>query len=283
MARPKSYMLPTGSIKSRREFTAEDGIDLSRFDPNSFGPFFKKGDKKQANKALAKELERLHQLQEKFYVDGRFALLIVLQGMDASGKDGIINDVITAFNPQGCRVESFKKPTDEEAAHDFLWREHKVMPKKGQIAVFNRSYYEQILVNGALKLLPKATLNDLYHQINDFERMAVENGTIILKIFPNISKSEQRQRLQERLDNVLKHWKFNQNDLDARKKWADYMKMYGFILARTNTPWAPWHIVSANRNWVRNHLVARILREKLESLNLKFPDPIKHPEKIKIQ
>ena len=256
-------------------------LDLQAVDPGSTDGYGEDG-KKSAKKGLEKDLERLNELQQLLYAQGKHALLIVLQAMDTAGKDGTIRYALSSMNPQGVQVHPFKKPTHEEAAHDFLWRVHAVVPKKGMVGVFNRSHYEDILMPSVYDLLPKDRIEERYEQINAFERTLAGNGVAIIKFYLHISKEEQRERLQARLDDKSKHWKFDPADLDARKRWDKFMKVYGKILARTDTPWAPWHVIPANKKWYRNALVARLLRERLESLDLRYPEAPKNLEKTKI-
>lgn len=260
---------------------SKGAVDLSVADPGAT-PGLPKGSKKEGQKLLKKEQEKLRALQDKLYAGKKHAVLIVLQAMDTAGKDGTIKHVLTGLNPQGVQVTGFKKPTAEEAAHDFLWRIHPNVPAKGMIGVFNRSHYEDILVPSVYKLLPKDKIDARYDAIKNFENYLAEQGVTIVKIYLNISKDEQKERLEARLSDPRKHWKFDPNDLEARKHWKKFMKTYGRILARTSTPQAPWYIIPANKKWYRNYIVARILRETLEGLDLKYPDPPKDLKKYKV-
>ncbi len=230
-----------------------------------------KGDdlKKEINDLL----ERLTELQNVFYADGRHALLIVLQGRDASGKDGVVRTVMGAFNPAGVRVTSFKVPTAVEAAHDYLWRIHEVAPEKGMIGVFNRSHYEDVLVVRVHNFVPKPVWSKRYKQINDFEQMLTDNGTVILKFFLHVSSDEQRVRLVDRVKDETKNWKFKAGDLDERNLWDDYTAAYRDALRKTSTKWAPWYVVPADSNKARNYLIAKRIVQTLESLDLKYPEP----------
>ncbi len=230
-------------------------------------------DKDKAAAALDKYKKKLAELQTVFYADGRRSLLVVLQGMDTSGKDGVIRHVFSGVNPQGCSVTSFKEPSKTELAHDFLWRIHRACPAKGMIGVFNRSHYEDVVIARVHGLVSKDVWKARYGQINAFEKHLADNGTVILKFFLHISKEEQKERLESRLEDPKKRWKANPRDFEERKYWNDYMRAYSDALEHCDTRHAPWHVVPADRNWVRNHVVAKALTEKLESLKLKWPNP----------
>lgn len=221
--------------------------------------------------ATAQLLERLSALQDVFHADGRYALLIVFQGRDAAGKDGVIRTVCGAFNPTGVQVSAFGPPTALELRHDFLWRVHQVVPPRGVIGVFNRSHYEDVLAVRVRGLAPEDVWRARYDQINAFEQMLAENRVIIRKCFLHISRDEQREQLQERLDDPTKNWKFRLDDLEDRARWDAYTEAYRDVLQRCSTEWAPWYIVPSDRKSVRNYLVARMLVETLESLPLTYP------------
>jgi PPK2 family polyphosphate:nucleotide phosphotransferase len=238
--------------------------------------------REEAELALQDNRERLGKLQYKQYSDGRYAVLAVLQAMDGGGKDGTIRHVFTAFNPQGCRVVSFKAPTSEELKRDYLWRVHYHVPQRGEVGVFNRSHYEDVLVVRVKELVPKAQWSARYAQINDFERMLTENGTRIVKFFLHISKDEQRKRFEERLAEPRKQWKFNPDDLETRRAWGAYLKAYEDALSRCSTENAPWYAIPADRKWFRNFVVSQVLRQTLESLPLRYPRPSYDPGKIRI-
>jgi PPK2 family polyphosphate:nucleotide phosphotransferase len=227
--------------------------------------------KKVLEHATAELLARLTQLQDAFHADGRRALLLILQGRDASGKDGVIKSVYGAFNPTGVQVAAFGPPTALELRHDFLWRVHQVVPPRGMIGVFNRSHYEDVLAVRVRKLAPVAVWQARFEQINHFESMLHANGVVIRKCFLHISQGEQRQRLQARLDDPTKNWKFRLEDLDDRALWDDYTEAYREVLTRCSTPEAPWFVVPADNKALRNHLVARMLVDTLESLNPSYP------------
>ena len=227
----------------------------------------------ELKEAAEKETERIPELQRIFYADARHALLIVLQGRDAAGKDGTIRKVFSAVNPQGCSVASFKAPTEIEQRHDYLWRIHAQVPARGQIGIFNRSHYEDILVPRVHGQLRKKQWQARYEQINDFERMLADNGVVILKFMLHISRAEQKRRLEERLTDPSKNWKFRVGDLDDRRKWNAFTKAYHGILSNTSTAWAPWFLVPADDKDVRNWLVSRTIADTLDDLKLRYPPP----------
>lgn len=243
-------------------------VHLDDFDPTAT-PDFK--DKQQASNCLAANLEKLAALQEKLYAQGSQALLVVLQGMDTSGKDGTIEHVMGAFNPQGVQITAFKVPTSEELAHDYLWRIHKAAPPRGMVGILNRSHYEDVLVVRVAKLAAKKVWSKRFDQINDFEKMLSDNGVGIVKFFLHISPEEQAARLIDRQNKPEKQWKFNPGDLKARAQWSLYVEAYEDVLARCSTSCAPWYVVPANRKWFRNLVVSQVLVEKLESMKLAFP------------
>jgi PPK2 family polyphosphate:nucleotide phosphotransferase len=221
-------------------------------------------------KALRKELA---DLQYRLYAEGKRALLVVLQAMDAGGKDGTIRLVFKGVNPQGVRVTSFKVPTAEELARDFLWRVHHAVPAKGTIGVFNRSHYEDVLVVRVNQLVPESVWRPRYDQINQFEQLLSTTGTTILKFYLHISNDEQRGRLQKRIDNPNKNWKFSVDDLEKRQQWSEYQAAYEEMLDRTTTPWAPWYVIPADQKWYRNLVIARAIVGSLRELNPQFPTP----------
>ena len=221
--------------------------------------------------ATEKEVERISDYQKVLYADGRHALLIVLQGRDASGKDGVIRKVFAACNPQGCQVASFGVPTDLERRHDFLWRIHQHVPPRRMIGIFNRSHYEDIIVPRVHHLHPKKIWTERYDQINEFERTLSANDVTILKFFLHVSRDEQKVRLIERIENRKKNWKFRAGDLEDRAKWDEFTKAYKGVLSRTSTKWAPWFIVPADDEDVRDYLVARRIADTLKSLKLRYP------------
>ena len=255
-------------------------MKLSEWDPDETAGF---DSKKAARSLTAKNLKRLAELQYLLYAESKRALLVVLQAMDAGGKDGTIRHVMGPMNPQSCRVTSFKAPTEEELAHDFLWRIHKAVPRKGEIGIFNRSHYEDVLVVRVHDLVPRSVWSKRYAQINDFEKMLANNGVHILKFYLHISRDEQLERFRARLAEPDKHWKANPKDFDERKYWDDYMRAFEAALSRCSTPHAAWFIIPANRKWFRNLAVSEILVETLESLDMKFPKPAFDVSQLKVE
>lgn len=217
--------------------------------------------------------DELIELQRRFYAEGSQKILIIFQAMDAGGKDGTIRRVFQGVNPQGVRVTSFKTPSQIELAHDFLWRVHKAVPSAGMIGVFNRSHYEDVLIVRVHNLVPETVWRPRYKMINDFERMLNETGTTVLKFYLHISKEEQRERFQDRIDEPSKNWKFSMEDLEKRELWNDYMAAYEEMLNKTTTELAPWYVIPADQKWYRNLAVTRLLVEKLRELNPQYPAP----------
>jgi PPK2 family polyphosphate:nucleotide phosphotransferase len=245
-------------------------IRLKEIDPDDDAGL---GTKAKALARLAEDVERLRRLQHLLYADNRHALLVVLQAMDTGGKDGTIRHVMSGFNPAGCAVTSFKVPTPEEREHDFLWRIHRAVPPRGVVGVFNRSHYEDVLVPRVHNLVPKKTWERRYREINGFERTLRENGVEILKFYLHISKSEQLKRLRERIEDETKNWKFSEADVAERRLWSEYQAAYEDAINECTTPWAPWHIVPANKKWARDCVVARAMVDRLETLDLRYPRP----------
>ena len=227
--------------------------------------------KDSAAAELQQGLDRLTDLQDRLWAEGKHPVLVVLQGIDASGKDGSIRHVVGAFNPMGCTVTSFKVPSPIELAHDYLWRVHQRTPGKGEIAVFNRSHYEDVLVVRVHDLVPKAVWSRRYDEINDFERLLTDAGTTVVKFFLWIDKDEQKARFQARLDDPTKNWKFRLGDLEERKHWDDYIAAYEDVLARCSTESAPWYVIPANRKWFRNLAIADILADTIDDLEPSYP------------
>jgi PPK2 family polyphosphate:nucleotide phosphotransferase len=228
-------------------------------------------DKASAAPETARQLARLTELQDRFWAESKRSVLVVLQGIDAAGKDGTINKVMEAFNPQGCPVTSFKVPSAEELAHDYLWRVHKAVPRKGEIGIFNRSHYEDVLVVRVHGFVPKSVWSKRYDQINAFERQLTASGTTIVKFFLSIDKDEQRARFQSRYDDPKKRWKFSMGDLEERKLWDDYQAAFDEAITKTSTDEAPWYVIPANRNWLRNLAVASILADTIADLKPQYP------------
>ena len=244
-------------------------VKLRDIDPGATPDF--RGSKAAAEQKREKMRVTLDELQELMWAEHRRRLLIVLQGMDTSGKDGAIRYLMDGFDAAGVRVASFKKPTPPELEHDFLWRIHSQVPGDGEIVVFNRSHYEDVLVVRVHELVPEEVWRKRYQQINDFERMLVESGTTILKFFLHISKEEQKKRLEERVADPKKRWKFNAGDLDERKLWNEYQKAYEDALEKTTTDHAPWYVIPANRKWYRNYAIGSVVIETMKNFGMSYP------------
>ena len=243
---------------------------LADRDPRDQSAF---ADKAKAKAQTDEDAAAIDRLQDRLFADGRKALLVVLQGIDCSGKDGTIRAVFNSCGPIGVKVQPFKAPTPPELAHDYLWRVHAACPERGMIGIFNRSHYEDVLVVKVRKFASPEAIERRYDEINRFERMLTDNGTVILKFMLHISKDEQAERLQERIDNPDKRWKFNPSDLADRALWTDYMAAYQTAVERCSTPHAPWYVIPADRNWVRNAAIARIVRKTLEQIDPAYPQP----------
>jgi PPK2 family polyphosphate:nucleotide phosphotransferase len=242
-----------------------------------------KGDKAATQAVLAQLKAQLAGLQTLLYAEHKRRVLVVLQAMDTGGKDGVIRNVFSGVNPQGVRVVSFKSPSAEELDHDYLWRVHSRLPGKGEVVVFNRSHYEDVLITRVHGWIDERTAKRRCRQINDFEAMLVEEGTLVLKFFLHISKDEQKQRLQDRLDDPAKIWKFNAGDLAEREKWADYQRAYEDAISATSSPHAPWYIVPADRKWIRDLYVGSVLVSALEGLGMQYPEPAPGLDKVVIE
>ncbi len=255
-------------------------IYLNEWDPNDKSLFDDKDDGKALTKQLNKELE---DLQELLYAEAKHKVLIVLQAMDTGGKDGTIRHVFEGVNPAGVNVASFKTPTPEDLSHDFLWRIHKRTPRKGEMVIFNRSHYEDVLIVRVHELAPEAVWRKRYDHINQFEQLLVDEGTTILKFYLHIDQAEQKERLQARLDEPHKRWKFAKGDLDERKLWPHYMAAYEEMLSKTSTEAAPWYIVPANRKWYRDLVISQVIVDKLKELNMQYPQPEADLENIVIE
>jgi PPK2 family polyphosphate:nucleotide phosphotransferase len=238
--------------------------------------------KEDGKEMLAGLIEKFKQLQALLYADGSRALLVVLQAMDAAGKDSTIRNVFGPINPQGCKVVSFKGPNTTELAHDFLWRVHQNIPRKGHIGVFNRSHYEDVLIARVKELVPKEQIKKRYAHINNFEALLHDEGTRVIKFFLHISSDYQKEQLQERLDTPEKLWKFSPSDIPERMRWDDYQKVYETAIEKCSSPEAPWYIVPAEKKWFRNLLVAKVLVDTLESMDLKYPQVNFDPREVKI-
>jgi PPK2 family polyphosphate:nucleotide phosphotransferase len=240
------------------------------------------GDKAKDALEMEKLSSKINALQDILYAQGKHKILLVLQGMDASGKDGTVKHVFSECDPLGIRLASFKGPTPEELAHDYLWRVHQVVPQKGEIVIFNRSHYEDVLIVKVHDWIDEAECKRRYAQINDFERLLTETGTVIIKCYLHISKAEQKLRMQERLDDPSKTWKFNPNDLKERDLWSKYMVAYETAIKATSTEYAPWYVVPADSKTNRNLLISRLLFNALQSLNLAYPPVPAEYKSIKI-
>jgi PPK2 family polyphosphate:nucleotide phosphotransferase len=254
------------------ELKVEPGkkVRLSKFNPDDTFGFHK--DQKTRD-TLQHNLRKLSELQALLYADRRKAVLIVLQALDAGGKDGTIRHVMSGVNPQGCEVMSFKAPAAEELDHDFLWRVHKAVPRRGNIGIFNRSHYEDVLIARVHNLVPRSVWSERYAQINAFEKILVENSIHILKFFLHISKDEQRKRFNARIQDESKNWKISTADFSERDRWNDYTEAYEEALIRCSTEWAPWYIIPSNKKWFRNLAVAEIVASTMDRLNLRYPPP----------
>jgi len=237
----------------------------------------------EARMVTAQMAIRLEELQYKMYADGRYALLVVLQAIDGGGKDSTIRHVFSAFNPQGCTVTAFKAPSPEELRHDYLWRIHRHAPAKGEVAVFNRSHYEDVLVVRVDNLAPRAVWQARYQQINQFESLLTGCNTRVVKLFLQISRDEQKQRFQQRVDEGRKQWKFDPDDLRKRAQWPQYQRAYEDMLSKCSTRATPWYVVPADRKWLRDLAVSQILLETLESLPLRYPAPKYNPKTVRIR
>jgi PPK2 family polyphosphate:nucleotide phosphotransferase len=245
-------------------------VSLKDYDPDDTDGY---SSPDKAEGVLQEHIHELYKLQNLLYAENRRSLLIVLQGMDTSGKDGTIRKVMAGLSPLGVQVKAFKAPNEEELAHDFLWRVHRCVPRTGYIGIFNRSHYEDVLVVRVHDLVPRKVWKARYEQINHFERILVKNNVIILKFFLHISKAEQKNRLEARLKDPTRFWKFSLKDVEERRYWPAYRKAYEDALSRCSTKWAPWHIVPANNKWYRNLVVAQTIVETLRDLDMHYPPP----------
>ncbi|MGB8412417.1 MAG: polyphosphate kinase 2 family protein [Candidatus Binatus sp.] len=254
----------------QKRFVVEPGVKvrLGKIDPAFKG---KHESKDKAAPEIEKHVERMAKAQYMLYADGNHSLLVILQALDAGGKDGVVRHVFTAMNPQGTAVFGFKQPSEFEAAHDFLWRAHLHTPVKGEVVIFNRSHYEDVLVVRVHKMVPKSVWSKRYELINDFEKMLTENGTRILKFYLHISPQEQLERFEQRLDDPLRQWKISEADYSERKLWPDYIEAYEDAIERTSTKHAPWYVIPSNHKWFRNLAISEILADALEDMELKLP------------
>ena len=285
--KPKKLVKEAGRLCGTYCVTDGEKFRMKDFDPADTNGV---KSKKHAEKLLEESSAALSQMQEKLYAQDRWALLLIFQGMDAAGKDGAIKHVMSGINPQGCDVYAFKAPSNEELDHDFLWREHKVIPQRGKIGIFNRSYYEEVLVVRVHRqllegeklpkpLLTKDIWDERYEDINSFERYLTRNGVVIRKFFLHVSKGEQRERFLARLDDSKKNWKFSMADIKEREFWKDYKQAYEEVIQKTATKHAPWYIIPADNKWFARLLVASAIVETLADLHLEFPDVDKEKKK----
>ena len=263
----KKYRIEPGTIIDLETFdAAAEPVDL---------------DRKDAEQRFTLLTEKLRDLQHLMYAEGKNSLLIVLQGRDAAGKDGTIRRVFGPMNPQGCRVTSFKVPSKEEAAHDFLWRCHKAVPRRGQVAIFNRSHYEDVLVVRVHDLVPRSVWSKRYDHINAFERLLADNGTLILKFYLHIDREEQLERFGKRIDNPKKNWKISNADYSERPHWESYTDAFEDALSKCSTEHAPWFVIPANRKWSRNLVIAEIVADAMEGLHMRYPEPTVDMDEIR--
>ncbi len=267
------------NIRSRLRVKPGTRVHLADLDPGETLGY----EKATAVTATAAELKRLSDLQDRLWAEATRSVLVVLQGIDSAGKDGVIKKVMTAFNPQGCPVSSFKVPSAEELAHDYLWRVHQRVPKKGEIGIFNRSHYEEVLIVRVHELVPERIWSSRYDQINEFERLLTETGTTIVKFFLSIDRDEQRERFQARYDDPTKRWKFSMGDLEERKHWDAYQAAFEDALTKTSTTGAPWYVIPANHKWFRDLAVSTILADTLAGLRPAYPSADDLPKDLVIE
>jgi PPK2 family polyphosphate:nucleotide phosphotransferase len=256
----------------RRQYVIEPGskVRLARVDPSSTG---EQGSRDKAGPEIRRQVERMQRLQYLLYADGSRSLLIVLQALDAGGKDGVIRNLFAGMNPQGTSVAAFKEPTRTELAHDFLWRVHLRAPGRGEVVINNRSHYEDVLVVRVHKLLPRAVWSRRYHVINDYERLLSENGTRILKFYLHISPDEQLARFKRRLEDPTRQWKISESDYTERELWPQYIRAYEDAMEQTSTQWAPWYVIPANHKWFRDLAISTIVADAMKDMRLRFPPP----------
>ena len=272
---------------SKYKIEHNSGFKLSDIKTNQTGNF---DSKDEAEKQLAQNVERMAELQSKLYAQDKYALLIIFQAMDTAGKDGAIKHVMSGLNPQGTHVHSFKQPSAEDLDHDYLWRANNNLPERGLIGVFNRSYYEEVLVVRVHDLVKNQQIptefvtdniwTDRFRQIRDYEKYLYENGTVIIKFFLHISKEEQRQRLLSRIDDKTKNWKFSSADIKERQYWDEYQRNYQKTISETSTKQAPWYVIPADKKWFARLLISEVIVKTMESLKLEYPTISKEQEKI---
>lgn len=276
----KSLIIKTITMNYRKKFIVTPGssIRLQEFDTKFQG---KHKNKKSALHETVKLQQRMDELEDKLFAEHKQSLLIILQALDAGGKDGVVRHVIGSMNPQGCRVVSFKQPTEEELSHDFLWRIEREVPKKGEIVIFNRSQYEDVLIARVHNLVPKEVWSNRYEQINEFEQQLIANGTHILKFFLHISKGEQLSRFKDRLNNPARQWKISEADYTEREYWTDYEAAYEDALSKCNADNAPWFVIPSDHKWFRNLAITQIIVETMEKLNIELPETTVNIEEIR--
>jgi len=267
-------------LEKRFHVGPREKVKLSKHDPDDSAGIT---NKEKCENALAKNIQHLFELQTLLAASNQYSVLIVLQAMDAGGKDGTIRHVMTGLNPQACRVTSFKVPSDEEADHDFLWRIHHAVPRLGEIGIFNRSHYEDVLVARVHKLVPKSVWQARYDQINAFEKILVDNNTVILKFFLHISKDEQKRRIEQRMQDPLKNWKISEADFSERRHWDDYSEAFEDAISNCSTKHAPWYIIPANKKWFRNLAVSQIIEERMAELKMKYPASKVDLSKVRVE
>ena len=265
-------------------------LDRLRVDPGSPATIAERDpddrlglDKDASEKRIDTLVDRIDQLQYRLFAEHRRSILLVLQGLDASGKDGVVRRVFHGVNPTGVRVTSFKVPVGAEVQHDYLWRIHAALPARGEIGVFNRSHYEDIVAVRMHRIAPEEVWRRRYEHVREFERMLVDEGTTVLKVFLNVSKEEQRKRFQERIDDPEKRWKFRRDDLKVRERYDEWVAAWDEALTETSTPWAPWYVVPADRNWVKALVVAELVAATLEQLDPQLPEPEAGLERLRIE
>ncbi|MDE0826739.1 MAG: polyphosphate kinase 2 family protein [Akkermansiaceae bacterium] len=273
--------MPVSGALERYRVPEGKSLKLDKIDQNERELYDGEGkeDHLEAFDQLREELQLLQKIQ---YAENKRRVLVVIQAMDTGGKDGCVKHVFSQVDPQGLNVRSFKKPSEEELRHDFLWRVHQHVPGNGHIAVFNRSHYEDIIAVRVKKIYPEKVWKRRYQHVVDFERMLADEGTVIVKLFLHISKEEQKQRLEARLVNPAKYWKFNPDDLKDRSRWGKFMEAYEDVIERTSTENAPWYVIPSDRKWYRNLCVARIMVDTLKGLDMKYPEPDYDPKTISI-
>jgi PPK2 family polyphosphate:nucleotide phosphotransferase len=272
-------MPQANSLRAKLRVKPGSRIRLESLDPAATHGFRRAA----AEAVTAQNLTDLASLQDRLWAEGKHSVLVVLQGIDAAGKDGTINKVMEAFNPQGCVVSAFKVPTAEELGHDFLWRIHQRTPRKGEIGIFNRSHYEDVLVVRVHKLVPKSVWSRRFDEINDFERTLTDGGNTIVKFFLSIDRDEQRKRFQARYDDPTKRWKFSMGDLEERKLWNDYQAAFDDAISKTSTAIAPWYVIPANHKWFRDLAVSAILAETIAELKPAYPPEPDLPKDLVIE